>query len=346
LRKFVVLGLALAASLLATPSMAQSFSGAGSTFAYPVLQRWSEGFQRATTDAESRPIGPLFDYEASGSRAGIQRIVSGAVDFGATEMPLDAAELTKRGLIQFPFVIGGIAIVTHVAGVADGRLKLSGEVLADIYLGKVQSWADPAIKALNPDLTLPDARIAVIQRSDGSGTTFTFTGFLSAASAEWKQKLGQDLAVRWPVGTGGRGNRGVAEAVQRTPNAIGYVDLSQARSMNLAVALIRNTSGAFVAPTPTSLQTAVAGIEWGASGTFDRLLINAPGSAAYPLVAATYALMPRQQRATTSTRAATEFFRWSLREGSSIAAGLGYVPLPATVAEKVQASWVTTLGLR
>ena len=274
-RRSILAGATLAGLLPAAPGLAQEVTGrapvvgAGSTFAYPVVSRWAKGYHRWVAGGGTIPIaggglddppsGAMLDYEPIGSLAGIMRVKERAVDFGASEMPLKSEELRKLGLVQFPLVIGGIVAVVNIDGVGPGQLRLTGQVLADIFLGKVENWSDPAIKALNPQIALPDAKIVVVRRSDGSGTTFNFTDFLSKASPLWKEKVGSDLLVTWPVGTiGAKGNDGVSRTVRQTRNSIGYVEFAHAQQNRLAYALVRNPAGNFVVPSPQAFQTAAA----------------------------------------------------------------------------------------
>ncbi|WP_375459357.1 phosphate ABC transporter substrate-binding protein PstS [uncultured Enterovirga sp.] len=344
-RSTFVAVLAAALAGAAVPVAAQEMSGAGSTFAYPVLSQWSKAYQRSQTDAEFQPVGTGLDYEPVGSQAGIMRLRDGAVDFGATDVPLGADELGRFGLGQFPIVIGGIVAALNLDGVPAGRLKLTGELLADIYLGQVKTWQDPAIRALNPDLTLPDAAIAVLRRSDGSGTTFNFTNYLSRQSPVWKEKVGEGLLVTWPTGAGAKGNDGMAEAVKATRNAIGYVDFAQAQRAKLAFALLRNRAGQFVQPGPDSFQASAAGANWAAAPGFDLLLNDAPGETAYPIIATTFAVMKRQTPPTARARAVFAFLRWSLDDGAKDAQALGYVPLPPALVTQIKGHWSSAFGL-
>lgn len=330
--------------LAASPSLAQTVTGSGSTFVQPLLNRWSQDHLRSLWTAESQPAGGL-DYEAIGSQAGIMRLKDRAVDFGATESPLSSEELKRYGVAQFPIVIGGIVAAVNVAGVPDGQLKLTGALLADIYLGRIKSWSDPAIKAVNPDLALPDAQIVPVRRSDGSGTTFTFTSFLAKANAAWNS-VGVGLLVSWPVGVQAKGNDGIAEAVKRTANAIGYLDYASARRAGLATAALRNGAGAFIAASPVSFQAAAATAQWGGASDFGLSLVDAPGEAAYPIVATTFVLVPDGKPATRATGAAIAFFDWGLERGASTAADLGYVPLPSPLVAEIRRYWSARLGLR
>lgn len=324
--------------------------GAGSTFAYPVLSRWSLDyrswlarggeFPAANSGLEDPPASSALEYEPVGSLAGTLRVKDGAVDFGASDMPMSSAELSQLGLAQFPIVIGGVVIAVNVEGVENGSLQLTGPLLADIFLGRITRWSDPSLRARNPSSKLPDAPIAVVHRSDGSGTTFNFTSFLSAVSAEWKLRAGSGLLVPWPLGQGAKGNEGVAERVKATKNSIGYVEYAQATQLKLNMASLQNGAGQFVRPGPASFQAAAAGADWQPARDFYVLLSNAPGADAYPIVATVFALM-RRSAASSRSRAALDFFRWSLKRGGRSAAALGYVPLPPAVVQRVREYWTT-----
>ncbi len=341
--RIAIAALAVAGAALAVaPAAAQTVSGSGSTFVQPLLNRWNHDFLRSQWTAESQPSGGL-DYEAVGSQAGVMRLKDRAVDFGATEVPLSQDELKQYGVAQFPVAIGGIAAVVNLPGVRPGALKLSGELIADIYLGKVRRWSDPAIRAVNPDLALPDADIVAVRRSDGSGSTFAFTTFLSGASEAWKP-VGAGLAVPWPAGVAAKGNDGVAETVRKTANAIGYVDLATARRAGLVAASLKNAAGAFVAPSPESFQAAAERADWNAANDAGLSLLDAPGEAAYPIVTTTFVLVPNDRPASVRTAAALDFFNWGFERGVVQAASLGYVPLPPAMVAKVREHWRDTLG--
>lgn len=326
-------GLALFAPV---PAAAQTFTGAGSTFAYQLLIRWSQAYQRSQRDAEYQPVGALFDYEPSGSEAGIQRLQQRAVDFGATEVALSDEELHRYNAIQFPVVAGGIAIVTNVNGVGAGRLKLTSDVIAAIYAGRITRWSDPAIRADNPDLVLPDTAIVPIRRADGSGTTAAFTAYLSKVNADWRGSIGSGQTVRWPVGVPARGNLGVATTVRNTPNAIGYVDLATARAMNLPPAAIRNSNGNFVVPDLVSLRAAVQAAS--AATDLRNVLVDPGGTAAYPIVATVFVAVAKEAANTGRFRAMMAFFAWGIENGAADAEALGYVVLPGTAAGFVMES--------
>jgi phosphate transport system substrate-binding protein len=358
-RRSILAGVTLAGLLPVAPGLAQEVTGrapvvgAGSTFAYPVVARWAKGYHRwvagggiipiAGGGLDDPPSGAMLDYEPTGSLAGVMRVRERAVDFGASEMPLKSEELRKLGLVQFPLLIGGIVAVVNVDGVGPGQLKLTGQALADIYLGRVQNWSDPSLKALNPLIALPDAKIVVVRRSDGSGTTFNFTDFLSKASPLWKTKVGSDLLVSWPEGTvGAKGNDGVSRAVRQSRNSIGYVEFAHAQQNKLAYALIRNPAGNFVVPSPQTFQAAASSADWKKAGDFELLLTDMPGADAYPVVATVFVLMSKDMSAQRRT-AALNFFDWSLTQGSTDAASLGYVPLPPDLVSAVKAYWADTL---
>jgi phosphate transport system substrate-binding protein len=359
-KTLAVVGIAAAAlaAVSIVPAGAQEVMGAtavtgtGSTFAFPVLSKWAKGYQRwvagggeypiAGSGLDDPPTGRLLDYEPTGSLAGMMRAKEAAVDFGASDVPMTSGDLRRFGLGQFPIVIGGVVAVVNIDGVGPGVIKFTGELLADIYLGKIQSWADPAIKALNPDLKLPDAKIAVIRRSDGSGTTFNFTDYLSKVSPQWRQKVGSDLIVPWPTGTGAKGNDGVAQAVKQTKNSIGYVEYAQALQTKLSFALMQNRAGKFVKPDAASFQAAAANADWGQTSDFYMMLTDTPGDGAYPIVATVFVLM-QKTLAPRRARAAFNFFQWSLDKGAKDAAELGYVPLPDALVTQVKAYWAKNL---
>jgi len=323
--------LAAAAALggaLAT-AQAQDVTGAGASFPAPLYSRWAADYNKAT--------GVRINYQSVGSGAGLRQIRGKTIDFGASDMPLKDEELAKDGLIQFPTVIGGVVPVINVQGVQTRQMKLTGAVLGDIYLGKITKWNDPAIAALNPELKLPNAQIAVVRRADGSGTTFIFTNYLSKVSDEWKAKVGEGTAVNWPTGAGGKGNEGVSAFVQRLPNSIGYVEYAYAKQNKMAYALLQNVAGNFVAPDDASFAAAAAGAEW--SKSFYQLLTHQPGKDAWPISGATFILMHAKQDKPQQAAAALKFFDWAYKNGGATATALDYVPLPASVTDRVRAAW-------
>ncbi|MBL8334144.1 MAG: phosphate ABC transporter substrate-binding protein PstS, partial [Rubrivivax sp.] len=287
IRTFGSLALALGAtvSLLPAAALAQDVTGAGATFPAPVYAKWADAYNKAT--------GARINYQSVGSGAGIRQIKAKTVDFGATDMPLKDEELAKDGMVQFPTVIGGVVPVVNIAGVAPGQIRLTGELLGDIYLGKITRWNDAALTALNPGVKLPDAAISVVRRADGSGTTFIFTNYLSKVNAEWKAKVGEGTAVNWPTGAGGKGNEGVAAFVQRLPNSIGYVEYAYVKQNKMNFTLMKNRDGQFVAPSDDAFKAAAAGADW--NKTFYQITTDQPGKAAWPLTNPTYILMYKTQ---------------------------------------------------
>jgi phosphate transport system substrate-binding protein len=356
----IAMSVALLVGVVAAPTGAQEVlggtgvKGAGSTFVYPVLSRWSVQYRQArarggdypvaNSGLEDPPASSALEYEPVGSLAGSLRVKDGVVDFGATEMPLQTAELAQMGLGQFPLVIGGVVIAVNIDGVGASEMRLNGPVLANIFLGTIRNWSDPAITALNPALKLPNAPIAVLHRSDGSGTTFTFTDYLSKISPDWKLKVGSALIVKWPVGSGAKGNEGIAQAVKRTKNSIAYVEYAQATQSRLAPALLQNRAGSFVKPEAASFQAAAASADWASTNDFYLLLTDVHGAAAYPLTATVFVLMPRGAKP-ARTQAALDFFAWSLTDGARTASQLGYVPLPEPVVKQVRAYWAKNFRL-
>ena len=355
--RLAALGIAAVTAVSVLPARAQDvlgetgIRGAGSTFVYPVLSRWSReyraalarggDFPAANAGLDDPPASSALEYEPVGSLAGTLRVKDRAVDFGASDMPLKSDELAKLDLGQFPIVIGGVVVAVNLDGVGPGEIKLTGPVLADVFLGKITNWSDVAIKGLNPTLRLPDAHIAVVHRSDGSGTTFNFTDYLSKVSSEWKLKVGSALLVPWPTGTGAKGNDGVAQAVRQVKHSIGYVDYAQASQLGLSYSLLQNRTGRFVKPDVTSFQAAAASADWGRTSDFHLLLTDVPGENSYPITATVFVLMHKTASA-SRTRAALDFFRWSLEKGSRTAAQLGYVPLPEPLVQQVKGYWTRT----
>lgn len=328
--------------------------GAGSTFAYPVISRWAHSYRRwlalggdfpfFNSGLDDPRVGPPLDYEPVGSLAGVLRVRDRAVDFGASDAPLPSEELAKLGLGQFPIVIGGVVAAFNIDGVGNNQLKFTGEVLADIFLGKIKEWSHPAIQALNPGVKLPNAPIAIVHRSDGSGTTYNLAHFLSQASPEWREKMGVNTLLPWRLGSGAKGNEGAAKAVRATKNSIGYVEYAQATQLKLSTALIRNRAGQFVAPGSKAFQTAAASAEWSKASDFNLMLTNAAGDEAYPITATVFVLMQKKPSSPRRSRAALTFFRWALEKGSKDAATLGYVPLPPALVGQVVDYWSKSFG--
>jgi phosphate transport system substrate-binding protein len=308
---------------------AQEVTGAGATFPAPLYAKWASDYNKAT--------GVKINYQSVGSGAGIKQIDSKTVAFGASDMPLKDDELAKKGQVQFPTVIGGVVPVINVKGIAPGQLKLNGQVLGDIFLGKITKWNDPAIKALNASLALPDAAISPVRRADGSGTTFIFTNYLSKVNADWKAKVGEGTAVNWPAGAGGKGNEGVAAFVGRLPNSIGYVEYAYVKQNKMTYALMQNAAGQFVAPEDKAFKAAAAGAEWAKS--FYQILTNQPGAESWPITGATFILMHKAQDKPAEAAATLKFFQWAYQHGDTTADDLDYVPMPGVVKAQVEKAW-------
>ena len=289
------------------PASSQQITGAGSTFVYPVLSAWAADYQKQS--------GARINYQSIGSGGGISQVKAGTVDFGATDQPLASDELAKANLAQFPIVIGGIVAVVNLAGFKPGQLKLTGPLLADIYAGKVKSWSDPAIASVNPGAKLPSANIAVVHRSDGSGTTFNFTHYLSQVSPAWKSGPGEGKTVSWPTGVGGKGNEGVANYVKQIPNSIGYVEYAYVVQSGMAYAQLQNAAGTFVSPSAETFSDAAQSADWAKASDFNLVMTNAPGATAYPITATTFILMPKQPKDKAKSDAALSFFRYALEKG-------------------------------
>jgi phosphate transport system substrate-binding protein len=323
------LGLIAGAFVLASSCSAQSVTGAGASFPAPLYAKWADAYYRAT--------GNKINYQSVGSSAGIRQIRGKTVDFGASDAPLTDEELAKDGLVQFPTVMGGVVPVVNITGVGPGQLKLSGQVLGDIYLGKIAKWNDAAITGLNPGVKLPDGAIAVVRRADGSGTSFIFTNYLSKVNADWKSKVGEGAAVNWPTGAGGKGNEGVASYVQRLPGSIGYVEYSYAKANKMAHVMLRNQAGNFVAPDDATFKAAAAGAAWGKS--FYQILTDQAGKDAWPITGATFILMYKSQEKPVQAAAALKFFDWAFAQGDAMAAELDYVPMPDSVKAQIRKTW-------
>ena len=308
---------------------AQEITGAGASFPAPLYAKWAAEYNKAT--------GVKVNYQSVGSGAGIKQIDSKTVDFGASDMPQTDEVLKAKGQFQFPTVIGGTVPVINVKGIAPGQMKLDGQVLGDIYLGKITKWNDAAIKALNPTLALPDVAIAPVRRADGSGTTFNFTNYLSRVHAEWKAKVGEGTAVNWPVGAGGKGNEGVAAFVNRLPNSIGYVEYSYVKQNKMTYTLMKNKDGLFVAPDDEAFKAAAAGADWNKS--FYQLITDQPGKNAWPISTATFILMHTKQDKPANATEAFKFFTWAYKSGGKAATDLDYVPMPANVIASIEKAW-------
>ena len=308
---------------------AQEITGAGASFPAPIYSKWASDYNKAT--------GVKVNYQSIGSGGGIKQIDSKTVDFGASDMPQTDEVLKSKNQMQFPTVIGGVVPVINIKGIEPGQLKLNGQVLGDIYLGKIARWNDPAIKALNPTLPLPDAAIAPVRRADGSGTTFSFTNYLSQVNAEWKAKVGEGTAVNWPVGAGGKGNEGVAAFVARLPNSVGYVEYSYVKQNKLSYAIMQNAAGNFVKPDDETFKAAAAGADW--NKTFFQILGNKPGKDSWPITSATYILMHKVADKPANSTEVLKFFSWAFKNGDSTASALDYVPMPDAVVSAIEKAW-------
>ncbi|MCF8156101.1 MAG: phosphate ABC transporter substrate-binding protein PstS [Rhodoferax sp.] len=328
--KSPLLSLVVASTLgFAGVAGAQEITGAGATFPAPIYSKWAADYNKATK--------VKVNYQSIGSGGGIKQIDSKTVDFGASDMPLTDEVLKTKGQMQFPTVMGGVVPVINVKGIEPGQLKLTGTVLADIFLGKISRWNDPALKALNPTLPLPDAAIAQVRRADGSGTTFIFTNYLSKISAEWKSKVGEGTAVNWPVGAGGKGNEGVAAFVGRLPNSMGYVEYSYVKQNKMTYAVMQNSAGSFIKPEDDSFKAAAAGADWAKS--FYQILTNQPGKDAWPISGATFILMHTKQDKPANATEVLKFFSWAYVNGDKTAADLDYVPMPKPVIAAIEKAW-------
>jgi phosphate transport system substrate-binding protein len=322
------LALGVAAAL---PASAADITGAGATFPYPIYSKWAEAYKAKS--------GVGLNYQSIGSGGGIKQIVAKTVDFGASDAPLEPAQLEKEGLVQFPMVMGGVVPVFNLDGIKPGGVRLTGAVIADIYLGKITKWNAPAIVALNKGVKLPDQDITVVARSDGSGTTFIFTHYLSKVSAEWKDKAGNNTSVKWPAGVSGKGNEGVAAYVQRLSGSIGYVEYAYALQNKMSYALLQNKDGNFVGPDDKSFRAAAANAQWDKAPGFYLLLTDQSGKESWPITGATFILMHKKQDKPENAAIALKFFDWAYESGDKLALDLDYVPMPDSVVKLVKAEW-------
>jgi phosphate transport system substrate-binding protein len=322
----------LAMVLMMIASAAQAdITGAGATFPYPIYAKWADAYKKST--------GVALNYQSIGSGGGIKQITSRTVDFGASDMPMKGEDLDKAGLIQFPAIIGGVVPVYNIKGVDSGRLRLTGDVLAKIYLGQIRTWNDPAIAAINPGVALPAEAITVVARSDGSGTTFIFVNYLSKVSPEWKNSVGEGTSVKWPTGVGGKGNEGVASYVSRLNGSIGYVEYAYAKQNKLAVAQMQNRDRQYVLPDDLTFKAAAAGAEWTKTPGMGVILTDQPGKASWPMSGASFILMHVKQDRPEQGRAVIQFFDWAFKNGAAMADELDYVPIPAAVIPHIQTQW-------
>ena len=316
-------------------AMAADMTGAGATFPYPIYAKWAESYKAAT--------GNGLNYQSIGSGAGIKQIKAKTVDFGASDMPLKAEDLEAEGLMQFPAIMGGVVTVVNIEGVTPGQMKLTGPVIADIYLGKITKWNDAQIAALNPGVKLPADEITVVHRADGSGTSFLFTDYLSKTNADFKSKIGSGTAVKWVVGVGGKGNEGVAANVQRIKGAIGYVEWAFAKKNKLSHTQLKNKEGVFLQPDDDNFKAAAANADWAKTPGFGVVLTDQAGKAAWPITGASYILMHKSQADSAKGKEVLKFFDWSYKHGGAAAAELDYVPMPASVVTLVQGAWKAQL---
>lgn len=329
--KIAVTALAIGLAGFAVAAQAQQITGAGSTFAAPIYAKWG--------DASSATTKITLNYQAIGSGAGINQINNRTVDFGASDMPVAADQLTAHKLMQFPTVIGGVDIIVNLPGIKPNELKLTGPVLADIYLGKITKWNDKAIAAINPGLKLPSLAIATVHRADGSGTTFVFTDYLGMQSPEWKDKVGASTSVSWPVGAGAKGSDGVAGTVRQIPGGIGYDESAYAAQNHLTTALLKNKAGKFVAPTMEAFEASAASADWSKVQNFAIDLNDQSGAKSWPIESATFVLLPTDPKSPAQSGAVKKFFDWGFSHGGDIAKGLLYIPLPASVQNAIRAEW-------
>jgi phosphate transport system substrate-binding protein len=335
--KFLIRGVLAAVVACATGGAASALdiSGAGATFPFPIYAKWADTYKKET--------GNGLNYQSIGSGGGIKQIKARTVAFGASDKPLKAEELEEAGLTQWPQVIGGIVPVINLDGVAPGSLVLDGQTLAKIFLGEITSWNDPALKKLNPKAKLPSQAIAVVHRSDGSGTTFNFTNYLSKVSEDWKAKVGESSAVEWPVGIGAKGNEGVANNVANTKGSIGYVEYAYAKQNKLTHTKLVNKDGKTVAPTSASFQAAAANADWAKAPGFFQILTDQPGAKSWPITAATFILLPKQPQDPAAAAEALKFFGWAFAHGGKAAEELDYIPMPASVVGLIKKSWAANV---
>jgi phosphate transport system substrate-binding protein len=314
---------------------AADLTGAGATFPYPIYAKWAEAYKKSS--------GNGLNYQSIGSGGGIKQIKAKTVDFGASDMPLKAEELNAEGLMQFPAIMGGVVTVVNLDGIAPGQMKLTGDVIAAIYLGKITKWNAPEIVALNPGVKLPDAEITVVHRADGSGTSFLFTDYLSKVNPEFKTTVGAGTAVKWPAGVGGKGNEGVAANVQRIKGAIGYVEYAYAKKNKMSYTQLKNSDGQFVEPDDETFKAAAAGADWAKTPGFAVVLTNQPGKTSWPITGASFILMHKVQADGAKGKEVLKFFDWSYKNGGAMATELDYVAMPAAVTKLVEDAWKTQL---
>jgi phosphate transport system substrate-binding protein len=329
------LAAAAAALALSGAAFATDITGAGATFPYPIYAKWADAYKKQT--------GIGLNYQSIGSGGGIKQITAKTVAFGASDMPMKPEDLEKNGLMQFPAIMGGDVVVYNIKGVASGAITLTGPMIADIYLGKIKMWNDPALGKANPGVKLPAQAISVVHRSDGSGTTFIFVNYLSKVSAEWQAKVGEGTSVAWPVGVGGKGNEGVASYVQRIDGAIGYVEYAYAKQNKLAVAKMVNRDSGVVDPSDRTFKAAAAGADWAKAPGMYLVLTDQHGAQSWPMTGASFILMHKVQEQPDAAKEVLKFFEWSFTNGDAMAADLDYVPMPNSVVSLIQTNWKSLL---
>ncbi|MGO4221766.1 phosphate ABC transporter substrate-binding protein PstS [Lysobacter sp. TAF61] len=320
-----------AAPAAAGDKVAVQITGAGATFIYPLISKWSDDYNKAT--------GAKVNYQSIGSGGGIAQIKAGTVDFGSSDKPLSTEDLAAAGLGQFPSAIGGVVPVVNLDGIEPGKLRLTGALLADIFQGKVTTWNDPAVAAVNPGVSLPSTKINIVHRSDGSGTTFNFTNYLSKVSPTWKSGIGEGTTVKWPGGVGGKGNEGVASYVQQIKGSVGYVELAYAAQNTMTYTSLQNAAGNWVQPNAESFQAAAEGADWANAKDFNLVITNASGAQAWPITATNFILMYKQPKDAKRSADTLAFFKWAFENGQTHAKSLDYVPLPPALVQQVEAYW-------
>ena len=328
---FIAAAAGLCAAFAVSSANATDISGAGATFPYPIYSKWADAYKKQT--------GDNLNYQSIGSGGGIKQIQAKTVTFGATDMPLNAEQLEKDGLVQFPTVMGGVVPVVNLDGIKPGEIVIDSETLANVYLGKITKWNDPALIKLNPAVKLPNQAIAVVHRSDGSGTTFVFTEYLSKVNAEWKSKVGSNTSVQWPVGLGGKGNEGVAGSVTNTKGAIGYVEYAYVKQNKMTYLKMINRDGKAVDPGSAAVQAAAAGADWAGTPGMGVIITNTPGALSWPMASATFILIYKQPRDPVASAAALKFFDWAYKNGDKLAEELDYVPMPDAVVDLIRKTW-------
>jgi len=314
-----------------TPAIAADISGAGATFPYPIYAKWADAYKKQT--------GNGLNYQSIGSGGGIKQITARTVTFGASDMPLQPKDLDKIGVIQFPTVMGGIVPVVNLPGIKANELTIDGSTLAKIYMGEIKKWNDAALKKLNPSAKLPDEAIALVHRSDGSGTTFIFTNYLSKVSGDWKSKVGSNTSVEWPAGIGAKGNEGVANNVANTKGSIGYVETAYAKQNHLTTMKMINKDGKTVSAVPEAIMAAAAGADWAHAPGFYMIITDSPGAKSWPIAGATFILVPKQPKDAAATAEALKFFSWAYDKGDEMASSLDYIPMPDSVVKLIHAHW-------